>query len=110
MNTCAETTPKAQAFVALPCHPKFSRDGSTHVIRGLVRDTDISREQLDAFIRKHGYNPDGRTERVRAECDGWIELERTIPNVLSVTALRQKAYTLRDDMQSCFSSVEVSIF
>ena len=105
-----KTKEKTLGYIGLPCHPKFPRSGGSHVLLGMVRASSVTVEELDTFIEKYGFGPDGRTERCRTLPDGWIELNRTVLNTMTPMELRRKAETFKEHILSCFSSVEISIF
>lgn len=101
------TLPLTTARILLPPGPLFSKTGVPRTLRVLIWRCSISQNELAAFLTKHGYGPDGRTERHDGtRDDGMIELEHTVPNIRTHHELLQEACVFADEMENHFSCIE----
>jgi len=79
-------------------------------LRAFVRRSAISKTELDQFMQKHGYAPDGRTERFDGRRDdGWIEFERTLEDARTDNSVLHAACIFACDMENQFPRIEVQV-
>lgn len=107
MNCSAHTALHTTARVLLPPGPIFSRTGAPQILRVIIWRTSITTRELEAFLQKYGFAPDGKTERCDGtRDDGLIELEHTVPNVRTHHELLQKACVFANELEEHFSGIE----
>lgn len=107
MNTSVPIAVLATAHILLPPGPLFSKIGVPRILRVFIWKQSISQLELASFLAKHGFGPNGRTERYDGTReDGVIELERTVPNVRTHNELLQEACVFADEMEKHFSCIE----
>ncbi|HRH55570.1 MAG TPA: hypothetical protein PK609_01765 [Candidatus Paceibacterota bacterium] len=101
LETEHTTKERTTGLVSLPAHPSFDRNGSVHVLIGLVPRSCASAPLITAFLDQHGLRFDGKVEHVRSIEDEWIEFERTVVST-SIHGLRAKAREFKSNLASGF--------
>ncbi len=98
------TQPKVPAYV------DTRLKGCPPALHGYVWRSSVSQTEIDAFLEKHAFGHDGKTEYVDGRrTDGVIEFGRTVPKIGTQEYRLQEACVFAADLESHFGRIEVTV-